>query len=97
MGANFINSVLEAFATKLKESVEASTFFTSEERKIDVIMSILSNYTPECLVKVRGFLFNRDLDHLGLSMDPEVYADRLRKAVLIMNAVSMKRQLLGVL
>ncbi|MEC8623530.1 MAG: hydroxymethylglutaryl-CoA reductase [Bdellovibrionota bacterium] len=86
MGANFINSVLEAFATKLKESVEASTFFTSEERKIDVIMSILSNYTPECLVRSEVSCSIEDLDHLGLSMDPEVYADRLRKAVLIANS-----------
>ena len=86
MGANFINSVLEAFAAKLKESAETSTFFTAEERKIDVIMSILSNYTPECLVRSEVSCAVEDLDHLGLSMDPEVYADRLRKAVLIANS-----------
>ena len=86
MGANFINSVLEAFSMKLKESVETSSFFTAEERKIDIIMSILSNYTPECLVRSEVSCPIEELDHLGLSMSPDVYADRLRKAVLIANS-----------
>ncbi len=85
MGANFINSVLEAFATKLKESVESSPSFTGEERKVDIIMSILSNYTPECLVRSEVSCPIEELDHLGLSMSPEAYAERLRKAVLIAN------------
>lgn len=51
MGANFINSCLEQFAKTFK--VEAVNFdgFTDEEKQIDIVMSILSNYVPECLVK----------------------------------------------
>ncbi len=53
MGANFINSCLEQFAKTLKR--EASNFkgFSEEERHIEVIMSILSNYVPNCLVRAQ--------------------------------------------
>lgn len=49
MGANFINSCLEQFA---------STFSTAFEQQktnatLEIIMSILSNYTPECLVRAK--------------------------------------------
>lgn len=45
MGANFINSCLEQFAKTLKSAADS--------RKIDleVIMSILSNYVPNCVVR----------------------------------------------
>lgn len=51
MGANFVNSVLERFAQTLE------TFFTDfddladAERDVEVVMSILSNYTPDCRVR----------------------------------------------
>lgn len=51
MGANFINSVLEAFAQCLIHEVAAHPDFNAFEKKAEVVMSILSNYTPECLVK----------------------------------------------
>lgn len=51
MGANFINSCLEQFAKTLREGVEADDRFTPEEKNFTVIMCILSNYTPECLVR----------------------------------------------
>lgn len=51
MGANFINSVLEAFAECLTEEVKHNPAFTGAEKNAEVVMSILSNYTPECLVK----------------------------------------------
>jgi hydroxymethylglutaryl-CoA reductase len=51
MGANFINSCLEQFAKTFKN--EALTFdgFSEEEKHIDIVMSILSNYVPDCLVR----------------------------------------------
>lgn len=52
MGANFINSCLEKFADTLKTEANNFEGFTSEEKQLEVIMSILSNYVPECLVKV---------------------------------------------
>jgi hydroxymethylglutaryl-CoA reductase len=50
MGANFINSVLEKVATVFTELAEAAGVFTEDEN-INIIMSILSNYTPSCKVK----------------------------------------------
>ena len=44
MGANFINSCLEQFSKTLKNNFKDSS-------KIEIIMSILSNYVPECIVK----------------------------------------------
>jgi hydroxymethylglutaryl-CoA reductase len=52
MGANFINSVLEDFAHTLKQEAARYENFSEEEREVIIIMSILSNYTPECIVRV---------------------------------------------
>ncbi len=51
MGANFINSCLEQFAKTLKNEALNFKDFTEEERHIDIVMSILSNYVPECIVR----------------------------------------------
>lgn len=51
MGANFINSVLEEFGNSLKAFVAEQTEFGPEERELEIIMAILSNYTPDCIVR----------------------------------------------
>lgn len=51
MGANFINSCLEQFAKTLKEAAASWEAFTEEEKNIQVMMSILSNYVPNCIVR----------------------------------------------
>ena len=51
MGANFINSCLEIIAKKFQELFNDSNQFKESEKNIEVIMSILSNYTPECIVE----------------------------------------------
>lgn len=51
MGANFINSILEQFAATLKQWAANTPDLQKEERSLEVIMAILSNYTPECVVK----------------------------------------------
>jgi hydroxymethylglutaryl-CoA reductase len=48
MGANFINSCLEEFAAIFREYISESDYF--REQDLQIIMSILSNYTPDCLV-----------------------------------------------
>lgn len=48
MGANFINSCLEEFADTLRDFAAGNTDFVPFS--LQVIMSILSNYTPNCLV-----------------------------------------------
>lgn len=49
MGANFINSCLEQFAKSLQR--EAAQTELLDGISIEVVMSILSNYVPQCLVK----------------------------------------------
>jgi len=51
MGANFINSHLECFARELRSFVEDDHSLPEADRSLTVVMSILSNYTPECLVR----------------------------------------------
>ena len=51
MGANFINSCLEQFANTLKREAKTYSEFNENEKELDIIMSILSNYVPECVVK----------------------------------------------
>ena len=52
MGANFINTCLEQFAKTLENQAQEYSDFNQEEKNIQIIMSILSNYVPNCLVRV---------------------------------------------
>jgi hydroxymethylglutaryl-CoA reductase len=84
MGANFINSCLEEFGKTLVELVSADPRFQVEDSSIEVIMCILSNYTPECLVKVE---VECPVDNLGSFDDGKMkareFATRFAKAVRI--------------
>lgn len=51
MGANFINSVLERFGDQLEFFIETTPNLSDRERDVEVIMCILSNFTPNCLVR----------------------------------------------
>ncbi|HKK09743.1 MAG TPA: hypothetical protein VJ939_02850, partial [Bacteroidales bacterium] len=51
MGANFINSCLEEFAAEMEKAITESPVFEGKEKDITIIMSILSNYTPDCVVE----------------------------------------------
>ena len=51
MGANFINSCLEKIAKTLQSLAADHEAFLKERFSIEVIMSILSNYVPQCLVE----------------------------------------------
>ena len=50
MGANFINSCLEQFGKSLQNFFQVSEKVSGEERNCEIIMAILSNYTPESRV-----------------------------------------------
>jgi hydroxymethylglutaryl-CoA reductase len=82
MGANFINSVLEKFAETLKAEALTYEGLTDEERDVHVIMSILSNYTPECLVKVWVECPVKDLGTIE-GFTPEEFAWRFEKGIMI--------------
>ncbi len=52
MGANFINSCLEQQAKTLERMLNLSVEFSSEEKNsLQIIMCIVSNYTPESMVR----------------------------------------------
>ena len=51
MGANFINSCLEQFANTLRDGFRKNGRFRESGYHLNIIMSILSNYVPDCLVR----------------------------------------------
>lgn len=51
MGANFINSCLEQMAHTFEEEARNFEAFQKKETFPEVVLSILSNYVPECLVR----------------------------------------------
>ncbi|MFT7331658.1 MAG: hydroxymethylglutaryl-CoA reductase [Roseivirga sp.] len=69
MGANFINSCLEAIAATFKKE------------GIQIVMSILSNYVPECLVRAE---VSCKIEDLG-DANPELFAKKFKQAVDIAN------------
>ena len=82
MGANFINSCLEKIAATFKDVALQYSEFSSEEKAIEVVMSILSNYTPDCLVKASVSCPVSELgEHEG--MPPEVFAGKFVQAIAI--------------
>ncbi len=80
MGANFINSCLEQFASTLKNESIKSTQLKTETYPIDVIMSILSNYVPECLVRAEVSC-NVNLLATQHGLSGKEYADKFIRAI----------------
>jgi hydroxymethylglutaryl-CoA reductase len=76
------NSCLEQFAKTFK--TEALTFdaFTAEEKNIQIIMSILSNYVPECLVRAEVSCKVEDLSD-DAAIPSEEFANKFVQAVKI--------------
>jgi len=79
MGANFINSCLEQFSKTLQIFVLENEAL--EDKEVDVIMSILSNYTPDCIVRASVSCRVEDLGHFADNMEPAVFAEKFRAAV----------------
>jgi hydroxymethylglutaryl-CoA reductase len=71
MGANFINSCLEEFANTLKEFFIKNAAFDENEKDCNIIMAILSNYTPKCLVECWVETGNDQFEN----MDEKLWAD----------------------
>ena len=84
MGANFINSNLEEFARILRRSLEQDARFTAEEQEVAIVMCILSNYTPECLVHCE---VSCALDQLadGDDYTNEEFIEKFTRAIRIAN------------
>lgn len=70
MGANFINSCLEQFAKTLERELAKDESFTQEEKKsLQIVMCILSNFTPENMVRAEVRCKVEDLAEEGISAD----------------------------
>ena len=85
MGANFINSCLEQFAKTLKEEAQVHDLFSDEEKDIEVVMSILSNYVPNCIVRAEVSCPVEDLVEKHIP-NPKAFAERFVRAVQIAEA-----------
>lgn len=82
MGANFINSCLEQFAKTLKEEAQQFELFSEEEKNIQIVMSILSNYVPNCIVRAEVSCKVEELVDKKIE-NPTEFAEKFVQAVRI--------------
>jgi hydroxymethylglutaryl-CoA reductase len=89
MGANFINSCLEQLAKSLKVEAQNYADFNETEKEITIVMSILSNYVPNCIVRaevscaVEDLAENLPADKQGKFNNPQEFAEKFVQAVRI--------------
>lgn len=83
MGANFINSVLEQFGQSLQSFVLEDESFVAEEKDVEIIMAILSNFTPQCMVRVKVSCPVKDLGMFPNHMDSTTFANKFSDAIKI--------------
>ena len=81
MGANFINSALEQFGHSLQDYFAEQQDLPEELRKVEIIMTILSNNTPDCRVKVWVECPVEQLDGIYEHLSGAEYAKKFKKAV----------------
>lgn len=74
MGANFINSCLEQFAKTFKAEAE-----TQLDSPLEIVMSILSNYVPDCLVRAEVSCKVEELKDKNI--DATTFAEKFVQAV----------------
>ena len=77
MGANFINSCLERIASVIANNSELN----SADAKIEVIFSVLSNYTPDCKVSCKVECPIVELSGWTKSLNGSDFATKFKKAV----------------
>ena len=83
MGANFINSCLEQFAESLQGYFRTNDKVSGVEQDCEIIMAILSNYTPDSRVRawvecpVNGLLEGKSED------ENRLFAHKLEEAIFI--------------
>ena len=82
MGANFINTCLEQFAKTLKDQAQEYSDFSENEKKLQVIMSILSNFVPNCVVRAEVSCPVEQLTE-DKSIDAHEFAQKFATAVKI--------------
>ena len=81
MGANFINSCLEQLGSTLKALAAKHADFSEKEKAIEIVMSILSNYVPNCMVEAAVSCPVNEL--LASPEDSRLFAEKFVQAVRI--------------
>ena len=81
MGANFINTILEQFASVLENIAELNT----DANRVEIIMSILSNYTPDCKVNCWVECPIEELSGWNKSLSYSIFAKKFKQSVDIAN------------
>lgn len=81
MGANFINSCLEAIAKEWAQIIGE----LRAEHPVQIVMSILSNYTPECRVKAEVSCKISDINE-GSGIGNQEFAEKFVRAIRIAKA-----------
>lgn len=81
MGANFINSCLEKIADTFTSEADRYSGFSEASESPETVLSILSNYVPECLVRTEVSCPVADLKHNGV--DGASFAEKFVRAVKI--------------
>ncbi|WP_272984569.1 hydroxymethylglutaryl-CoA reductase, degradative, partial [Leeuwenhoekiella blandensis] len=82
MGANFINTCLEQIAESWQRLYNAEDSFKTTNAEMVVVMSILSNYVPGCVVRAEVSCPVSELSEAD-GIDPEVFANKFVQAVRI--------------
>lgn len=82
MGANFINSCLEEFSKTFTSAIQENSGFTETEKDVQIVMCILSNYTPDCIVRSEVSCPIEDLED-GSGISAEEFARKFQRAVRI--------------
>lgn len=82
MGANFINTCLEQFSKSLISFIQSDKHF-NKARDIEIVMSILSNYTPDCIVRAWVECPVAELGKFANGMEAETFATKFQTAIRI--------------
>ena len=80
MGANFINSCLEQIAKSFKSQIDGFKNFSDTDKKIDIVMSIMSNYVPNCLARSQVRCPIKKLGNQN-GLDPKHFSKKIIQAI----------------
>ncbi len=83
MGANFINTILEEMAIALWKFFENN--FSGDESNCEIIMAILSNFNPDCIVECSVNCKTEQLQEISGNLNPKDFARKFETAVSIAN------------
>ncbi|MEX1003608.1 MAG: hydroxymethylglutaryl-CoA reductase, degradative [Crocinitomicaceae bacterium] len=81
MGANFVNSCLERFAETFRKWHKEQDEFKKDG--LEIVMSILSNLTPNCLIKCWVETDVKNLENIVPGISGEEFAQKFQTAVRI--------------